>query len=353
MIENPYFLLLFLGFLLYFCFWKSKKFYFRHPCVDNLSTFNPRLWLSWELLMLAGAAFLVIGAANFVWKTKESFKVSLVHKYVLINDGSGSMVDNQKLNGIGKELTSLMSGNAKLFDFLGKRNDGSRDLVGAVVFSDDSFVVSYLSDDPEFVHKKLKRIDYRLFPMNQGTNVAAGLWTGLEMVLSHDQTIGLDKLESLQLKFYGQGHNIKHDNITESIVANKARFAGSSLIFFTDGFFFAPDGNNNIMSTYKIINFCRDMGIRVYFISIFQLDQFIVQYCKDSNGRGEVITDGYNKQKLEAIYEEIVTSQAKEYMVKEEDVDRSLGTILGFIGLALIFCGLILHNTKQLNFTEV
>jgi len=353
MIENSYFLLLFSVFLLYFYFWKSRKFYFRHPCIENLSTFNPRLWWSWEFLMLVGGAFLIVGAANFVWKTKETFKVNLVHKYVLINDGSGSMVDGSKPNGIGKELTSLIAGNAKLFDFLGKRNDGSKDFVGAVVFSSDSFIVSYLSDDPEFVHKKLKRIDYRLPPMNQGTYVAAGLWTGLEMVLAHDQSVSAADTEHLQLKFYGEGHKIKSDNITDSIVANKANFAGSSLIFFTDGIFDAPAGNNRLMSTYKIINFCKDMGIRVYFISIFQLDQFIIRYCKDSNGSGELITDGYNKQRLEKIYEDIVTSQAREYMVKDEDVDRSLGTILGLIGLFLIVCGLVLHNTKQLNFTEV
>lgn len=353
MIENPYFLLLLLVFLLYFCFWKSRKFYFRHPCMENLPTFNPKFWLSWEFLMLTGILFLIAGAANFVWKTKESSKVNLVHKYVLINDGSGSMVDNNRPNGVGDALTAVLSGNAKLFDFLGKRNDGSKDLIGAVAFSSDSFIVSYLSDDPDFVHKKLKRIDYRLPPMNQGTYVAAGLWTGLEMILSHDQSISPESLDNLQVKFYGQGHNIKHNNTTESIVANKANFAGTSLIFFTDGVFFAPDGNKNIMSTYKIINFCKEMGIRVYFISIYQLDQTIIRYCKDTNGRGEIVADGYNKKKLEAIYEDIVTSQAKEYVIKEENVDRSLGTILGSIGLVLVLCGLVLHTTKQLNFTEV
>lgn len=353
MIENPYFLLLLLVFLLYFCFWKSRKFYFRHPCMENLPTFNPKFWLSWEFLMLTGILFLIAGAANFVWKTKESSKVNLVHKYVLINDGSGSMVDNNRPNGVGDALTAVLSGNAKLFDFLGKRNDGSKDLIGAVAFSSDSFIVSYLSDDPDFVHKKLKRIDYRLPPMNQGTYVAAGLWTGLEMILSHDQSISPESLDNLQVKFYGQGHNIKHNNTTESIVANKANFAGTSLIFFMDGVFFAPDGNKNIMSTYKIINFCKEVGIRVYFISIYQLDQTIIRYCKDTNGRGEIVADGYNKKKLEAIYEDIVTSQAKEYIIKEENVDRSLGTILGSIGLVLVLCGLVLHTTKQLNFTEV
>lgn len=303
--------------------------------------------------MLLGSSFLVLGAANFVWKTKETSRISLVHKYVLINDGSGSMVNGSKPNGIGKELISVLSGNAKLFDFLSKREDGSKDLVGAVVFSSDSFVVSYLSDDPEFVHKKLKRIDYRLHPLNQGTYVAAGLWTGLEMVLAHEHTISQSDLDHLQLKFYGQGHEIKKDIITDSMIANRDRFVGSSLIFFTDGIFDYPEGNPFVMSTYKIINFCKEMGIRVYFISIFQLDQLVIKYCKDSNGRGELITDGYNKKRLEEIYEDIVTSQAKEYAIKEDTVDRSLGTILGFIGLVLILFGLILHNTKQLNFTEV
>lgn len=353
MIENPYFLLLFSLFFVYLYFWKSRKFYFRHPCMENLSTFNLKLWTSWEFLVVLGATFITLGACNFVWKTKENFRVGMVHKYVLINDGSGSMVSWRNKNGIGPELTSVLSGNAKLFEFLGKRKDGSKDLVGAVVFSSDSFIVSYLSDDPEFVHKKLKRIDYRLAPLNQGTYVGAGLWTGLEMILSQNNMVNQDDLNHLQLKFYGRGHNLKKDNVVEGMIANKNKFIGSSLIFFTDGIFDFPEGREWVMSTYKIINFCKEIGVRVYFISIFQLEPLIIKYCNETNGLGVLIKDGYDKKRLEEIYEDIVTSQAKEYTIKEEVVDRSLGTILGLIGLGLVLCGLILHNTKQLNFTEV
>lgn len=350
MIEHPYFLFLLLLFPVYLYFWKLRKFYFRHPCVANLSSTSSRTW--WQYSMLTGAFFLVIAASNFVWKTKETRQVVRTHKYVLVNDGSGSMVDGRKENGIGEELTAVLSGNEKLLSFLGKRADGSKDLVGAIVFSSDAFTVSYLCDDPEFVNKKLLRIDYRVAPMGLGTDIGAGMWAGIDMLLSHDDLLQQEDLDKLQMRFYGKGYELKKDDFIKDIILKKDKLVGSSIIFFTDGIFAEAAGNSRVMSTYKLINFCKDIGIRIYFISIFELDNLIAKYAKDTGGSGEVVK-GYDKKRLEQIYEDIATSQAQEYVVKEESVDRSFTKWFGMVGLCFVLVGLFLHYSKQLNITEV
>lgn len=348
MIENPWFLLLLILIPCYLLF-RKQKYFFRHPYIKSLPVLSNRVYY-WQTFVLSGCIVLILAASNLTWKVVETRKVALVHKYVLVNDGSGSMVNMTKENGIGKELTAVLSGNQRLLSFLGNRSDGSKDLVGAIVFADDAFTVSNLCDDPNFVYKKLLRIDYRVPPMCQGTNIGAGIWAAIEMSLAGE--IPQEDLDHLQIKFYGEGHELKKDDLIKSMIAKKDKFTGTSIIFFTDGIFNDAAGKPKVMSTYKLINFCRDMGIRVYFISIFELDHLIKKYCKDTGGRGEVV-NGYDQNRLEEIYDDVVKSQSQEYVIKEESIDRSFAYWFGLVGLLLVLLGVLLHNTSQLNFTEV
>lgn len=351
MIQHPYLLLLLLLFPVYFFFRHRVRFYFRHACLENIRGRAARTLFHWQVFMLVGAFFITLAAANFVLSMTEKIKVYQVHKYVLVNDGSGSMVDMQKENGVGVALTALISGNEKLLDFLGKRQDGSKDLVGAVVFSNDAFVVSGLTDDPQFIQQKLRRIDYKLQPLGMGTDIESGLWAALEILLSNNNVVKRDDLERLQSRFYGDDRRIKPDDFIESIVSQKEKFAGGSIIIFTDGIF-NPNGGRNKMSSFRIIDFCRMLGIRVYFISISDLDTQLVSFCKETGGRGDMIK-GYDKNRLEEIYNDIVVSQANEHVIKEQSVDHSLSQIFGGFGLWCILVGFFLHTTVQLNFTEV
>ena len=348
--EHPYFLLLLLFFPLYFYFRNVVKYYFRHACLENLSNKIVKTQFKWQHLILVGAFFLIIAACSIIRESKELAKVYAVHKYVLVNDGSGSMVNNSKENGIGNELIAVLAGNDILLNFLGKRKDGSKDLVSAIIFSDDAFIVSGLSDDPKFVQKKLKRVDYRMPPLSSGTNIEAGLWGGLEMLLSNNDLVKQEELDHLQFKFYGKGP-LKTDDAVEAIVARKSNFVGNSIIIFTDGFFNA-EGDRNKMSSFKIIDFCKLIGVRVYFISIGSLNETLIKSCKNTGGRGDVI-QGYDRKAIERIYEEIVTSQANEYVLREVAVDHSLSDLFSVFGIVLVYLGLIFRNTVYLNYTEV
>ncbi len=349
MIEYPWFLLLLLLFVLYWWYRKVRKFYFRHPYLQHVQSKGGEDTIKFVPLV---AFLFLIAACNFVWKTKEVTKTYLAHKYVLVNDGSGSMVNGSKENGIGDELTAVLSGNDKLFDVLGKRKDGTKDLVGAIVFSNDAFVVSNLSEDPQFVQRKLKRIDYRAEPMNQGTDIEAGLWAGVDMLLSYKDVVPEKDLNHLQIRFLGMEHHVKMDPVLESIVAKKEHFKGGSIIIFTDGIF-DPRGSEQKMSSYKIINFCKMLGIRVYFISIFNLDSTIIEYSRATGGRGEIVKSGYDKRRLEQIYEEIASSQAAEYEMKEQMKDNSISGWIGLYAFFLLVIGLIWRSVVQLEFTEV
>lgn len=348
--ENPWGFTLLLAFVVYWFFHNRVKYYFRHPCLANITTTKKR-WHDWQAIMLVGIFFIILACCNFVFKTKEVSNVLMVHKYVLVNDGSGSMVDAKEPNGIGNELKAVLGGNEKFFSVLGNRKDGSKDLVGAIVFADDAFIVSYLTDEPEFVHKKLLRIDYRLPPMNGGTHIQAGLWSALSMLLEQDKFFTTTELDKLERRFYGHGLTLKKDAIIEEAITHKANLTGNSLIIFTDGLFSSAEGGSSIMSAFKLLDFCKMCGIRVYFISIFELDKRIADYCKQTGGRGEVIK-GYDKKRLEEIYGDIASSQAKEYTVKEDVVDRSLSQYFGLIGLYCVFVGLFVKSMFA-NYTEV
>lgn len=348
MIENPYFLLSLLLIPLYFM-WRKKKHYISHPCVNIFP--KSKSMFSWKACVLLGATSLILASANISMKSKEAKTVSLAHKYVLVNDASGSMIHGGMENGVGDALKAVIAGNKKFLSLLNKREDGTKDLVSLVVFSDEGYIVSYFTEDSEFVFKKLTRIDYRLHPLNRGTNLQAALWTALNVVLTNGG-ISEEDASRVSMKFYGRGANIKQDGFLENIINKKKSYEGASIIVFTDGFFMAPEGSPFMMSAYKILDFCKLSGIRVYFISVDVMPPDITRLCKEGGG-DTLIAKPLDISKLEKIYEGIIKSQANEHEDIEIDVDRSLSMYLGLVGLLFVFLGLMLHNTRQLNYTEV
>ena len=347
MIENLWVLLFLLLIPLYFI-WRNDG-YIRHPATGVFPT--KKLSISWRVLCLVGFVFLVLAASNIVLSFKEIVRVNMAHKYVLVNDASGSMIDQRQENGIGSDMKAVLAGNRKLLSMLGDRIDGSRDLVSLIIFSDDAFVVSYFVEDGNFIYKKLERIDYRQYPLNRGTNLQAALLSGINLILSYGK-ITDDVIDRLAMRFYGHGFDLKQDGFIDTIIAKKKDYEGASIIVFTDGYFMTPGGSTNMMSAYKLINFCKLAGIRVYFISVAIMSPELTQLCLESGGDVLIIRN-INESKLEKIYQSIVESQANEYTSIELDKDYSLSVILGCLALAFLSLGLALHNSSQLNYTEV
>jgi len=355
MFKQPLFLLLF-ALVPLFLWFRHQRYFLRHSYVDSLSQVSGvSRWRAIKTVcfFLALTCF-ILAAADPQFQVTESKQTLSVHKYVLINDGSGSMVEANKDRGVGRALGTVGKGNEAFLKLLDQRNDGSKDLVGAVVFANDAYVVSHLVDDPTFVTKKLSYIDYRRPPMNGDTQLEKALWAGVFLVLNVNKGTELsDDMKRLQVRMYGQGLRVKQDSLVNKVVAeNKDRAKGASLVIFTDGIFDKPEGTQHIMSCYKIMDLCRLLGIRVYVISVEQLQDLVMLYCKESGGNGVVIRE-YNQARFDQAYTDIVKSQANEYVIMERVEDRSLAMWLATGGLCFFLVNLVLANTVSRVFTEV
>lgn len=355
MFKQPLFLLLF-ALVPLFLWFRHQRYFLRHSYVDSLSKVTGvNRWRTIKsVCFYLALTCLIVAAADPQFQVTESKQVLLVHKYVLINDGSGSMVDSKKDRGVGRELDTVHKGNEAFLKLLDQRNDGSKDLVGAIVFSNDAYVVSHLTDDPTFVAKKLSYIDYRLPPMSGGTQLEKALWAGVFLILNVNKGTELsDDMKRLQTRMYGRGLKMKQDSLVNKIVVdNKDRAKGASLVVFTDGIFDRPEGAQDVMSSFKIMDFCKLMGIRVYVISVEELQDLVTIYCKETGGNGVVIRQ-YNQSLFNQAYTDIVKSQANEYVVTERVEDRSLAMWLATAGLSFFLVNLVLANTISRVFTEV
>lgn len=355
MFKQPLFLLLFVLVPLFLWF-RHQRYFLRHSYVDSLSqvTGVSRWRAIKSVCFYLALICFILAAADPQFQVTEQKHTLLVHKYVLINDGSGSMVDGNKDRGIGRALGTVQKGNEAFLKLLDQRDDGSKDLVGAVVFANDAYVVSHLVDDPVFVAKKLSYVNYRSPPMALGTQLEKALWAGVFLVMNVNKGTELsDDMKRLQVRMYGAGLKIKQDAFVKKVVdENKERAKGASLVVFTDGEFSSPEGAQHLMSCYKIMDFCKLVGIRVYVISVEQLQDLVMISCKETGGNGVVIKE-YNQARFDQAYTDIVKSQVNEYVVTERVADRSLAMWLATGGLCFFLVNLVLANTLSRVFTDV
>jgi len=106
------------------------------------------------------------------------------------------------------------------------------------------------------------------------------------------------------------------------------------------------------MSAYKLLDFCKLIGIRVYLISVFRLDTGFNDAIEGTGGEVLVINQ-VDSLKLKRVYEDILNSQANEMTKTTEEVDKSVSQILASVALILLIIGMVLQNTINCNFTEV
>lgn len=354
MFDNLYFLLLLMlsaAFLVY----RGRRYFLKHAYVHSLTNTRPdghcKSKIFQSCMMIIGWLLLIAASATPTAGTTIVQKRHPVHKYILINDGSGSMVDVRQERGVGKRLDPVYKGNKALLDMLDKRNDGSKDLVGAIVFSNDAFVVSYMVDDPQFVAKKLSFVDYRRHPMNSGTQLENALWAGIEMILSNEKETD-DDLRVIQNRMFGIGQDYKRDDVQTTLEKYRSKAQHSCVIIFTDGEFDNPAGNRGRMSVYKLLHLCKDLGIKVYVISVEVVDNFVERYTKDTGGFSTIFRD-FDEAKFRKAYENVVESQTQEEIVVEQHVKKSFATITALIALGFLSVGLFLSLTVGRNFTEV
>lgn len=348
--EYPCFLIL----LVLFCwllYRRDRRYSLRHAYTKSISSpskFWPRIQ---TILLYLGLFILILAAANLVIGYEHRVNKRSVHRYVLINDGSGSMVDVGKDRGVGEYLSVVHAGNKSFLDALGRRKDGSKDMVGTVVFSNNAYIVSYIIDDFGHIEKLLNRVDYTLPPLGQGTETDKAIWCGLEMLLAQSEDMQ-DDMKKIKVLMYGGGRAYKKDLVTEETIrVNKPKVEGASLIIFTDGQWFYW-GDRTSMSTYKLLGLCKDLGVRVYLLTVEKIDNDVIKYVNDTGGFSLFI-DGFDQNKFNKSYTDIVEQQAKEQISVVEKVDRRLGTYFGYIALTMLIFGTVVKWTINRTYTEV
>ena len=310
-------------------------------------------WLAWILLILAAADY----SSGYV----EYYHKDIIHQYILIDDGSGSMIDGAAKNGVGKSLKALLAGNEKFLTTLEnlKRPDGGKDQIAATIFSNDVFVVSYFTEDYDFIRKKLNQVDWRIRPLNLGTEMDKAIWLGIKMILKRNSEsqgtfYSEDEMASLNIRAVGSGRQFDLENLptlkskTEKI---KNEIKGSALVIFTDGQI-TFDGHQFRMSVAKLLLFCKSLGIRVYLISVDQIESDLTRYIKETGGDGLIIR-GMDTKKITDAYTNIVNREAGEYIVSDRRQKRSYAEWLAGAGLALLTFYIMLKNTVSRSLTEI
>jgi len=349
MFDNYWFLLLLILILPIFIF-RRQRFYVKHAYVQSLlltkkKFVNRNIIRFFEPIALI---LLILAAANYIYSYKDHVRVVPMRKYVLVNDASGSMLGGPaNERGVGPSLEIVHKGNKAFLELLKKRDDGIKDLVGATVFSDDSFVVCYLVDDPDFVENALSNVFYNKDPLGGGTSISRALWGGVELLLN-------DSSDILKMKerMYGNGNNYEQDEFTKEFIKRNSKTEKSSIIIFTDGVFSFVGGSGNEMSGLKLLELCRHLGIRVYFISVGSIDFQIANKVVETGGFFEVF-DRFDEFSFIRVYEKILQSQASDGVIVDKAVPVKLGEYLAFVAMWLLILSLVFKWIINKNFTQV
>ncbi len=357
--EHPWLLLLFL-LVLPLLIWRRSKYFLRHSYLKammgakKIALINFLRLISWLLIILA--------AVDYGTGYKESHKKLIIHHYVLINDGSGSMVGDENALGVGKKLTILLKANDHFLKTLEnlERPDGSKDFVGMLVFADDAFVVSYFVEDYDFIRQKMFQIDWRIAPLNLGTQTNKAIWASIKLILKNNVESGGDffsdeELVNLEARFKGSGRRFSLENfyaLSNKVSLIKEQIRGSSIIIFTDGIF-PIDGKTDFMSVMKLVLFCGEMGIRPYLISVeAAIDPALLNLLKSAGGEGMIVSS-FDLEKINGAYQRIINQQAGEYELIDRYQKKSYADWFAGAGLAGLLICIVLRNTVSRSLTEI
>lgn len=327
---------------------RKNKYYLNCSWLKPLKNSNQFL-LPFKLnqsLLIISFLSLILASLGIFMSQKVQEKHILARKYVLVNDGSGSMLDQMAPKGIGVRIKSLLAGNKAFCNGLAQRNDGYKDLVAALVFSNHSFIISYLSEDCNFVFNKIQKVNYNQSPLGLGTRMEKALWGAIALLLDED-----DDLEYLSEKMFGFG-SLKLDPKMEELIAKiKLKTDNDIVIAFTDGELPEVEGNNFYMSIVKILELYKKIGIKFYFLSLENMDKIIVNLSKDTGGDAILIKE--NQKAFESIYTTILNNQLKDFKTVEKTINQPLTTILGIVSLICFVVWFICKNTFCFKLTEI
>ncbi len=350
--DHPYFLLLFV-LPLVFIFFNRPQYYLNHSYIEPLSNIRIKTTNYSSYFFWIGLFFLVLASVDIFTGYIKKEKLIPVHNYVLINDASQSMTGftNDADWSQSPQVQALISGNIYFLDLLKTKTD-TKDYVGMLAFSSDTYVVSYLTNDPIFVKDKLLNMHWGP-PLSSGTSVDKAIWNGILVILrkndkNNGDILSLKETQNLNYCVLGKDRKLSIDkSLQNRLLKIKEQIIGPSLIVFTDGFF-NVDGGGIEMSSIKLLMLCKQLGVRVYFLSIAPTDLL------KNNGFGKAVEDtgGYMKYiakiddiNFNAAYEEILEKDFGIQVDKDVTYKKYYSSLLGFISFCFLYIAFIFKHT--------
>lgn len=327
----------------------------------NFKKYLPYLFLaSGLLLLLVAAADPIIGEQ----KLNQRF---LVHDYLLINDGSGSMSNDARGHprGVGERISVLLSANEAFLEAVKStpRPSNEKDAVGAIIFSSDAFILSYPNVNYDNLWLKLNTIYWKNNPLGLGTELNKALWVAVQAIIRKNHQQGgdyftIEEIESLRRHVSMPGRNLNiSPNLRKKIELIAQEIIGTSFIIFTDGEFnLEPRSYNNSynseLSVAKNLLLCKELGIRVYLISAEARNKDVIPLVKTTGGEFYYLRKMRDVAQLKELYLNILRRQSKEVVVEGQTVKVSLYFWPGFIGFCLIYFGLLAKYTISSSLTS-
>lgn len=314
-------------------------------------------------LVGCGLLFLIVAAADPTSGKKQLQRRYLVHTYLVIDDGSGSMIGYNEPLGVGDKLSALLAGNKAFLEAVEStpRPPNEKDAVGIILFSSDAFVLAYPESNYDNLWMKLKMINWRDRPLGMGTEINKALWISIQTIIQRNYQAGgvfftPEELDDLQQRVSGRGRRINLSPALQKKVDLIAKeVVGTSFIIFTDGEFnldpYNYQGADIQLSAAKNMLLCQELGIRVYLIAAKIQNEDVVPLVKATGGRFYFLKKVEDVALLKRAYLDILKQQANEFIIEDETVKISHYFWPALVGFGLICLGILARYTISRSLT--
>ncbi len=359
MFDHPWALLFFVALISIFFLRRNKYFVKVGSLIKHAPYYKKnRGRIIWKerlpsFLFISGISLLILATADLWMGYSEQSKKYLLHNYVLINDGSGSMM-------MFKEpIPALLFGNKVFFETLKEadRKDDERDLVAQVIFSNGAYVISYFREDYDNLMRKMELVDWRSSPLGQGTDAGSGFWSALQLVLKKNTYNGghsysPEEMKMLMARVRGWEGDLKFNKALEEKTATiKQELTGYVFIVFTDGEFDVGSAPQFI-SPNKTINLCERLGIKVYIISVGSANIDLQQLVRSTGGDMLFLKTSRDRQAVAALYKKIAERELRSTKNYIEQKKHYYYRWFALPALALLSLWIVLKNTVSRSLTE-
>lgn len=361
MFDHPW-VFLSLIFLIAVIFWRKSGYFVKVGSLSKIAPSYERnkgkiIWKKFFPLFVffSGMSLLILSAADFWMGYQQQSKKYLLHNYVMINDGSGSMLWDPQT------IPTLLSGNKVFFETLKEldRKDDERDLVAQVVFSNGSYVVSYFREDYDNLMRKMELVDWRASPLNQGTDAGSGFWSAIQLTLKKNSYNGGHNYSSEEMKMLiAHVRGAEEDEfklggkLKEKTAILRDELKGYVFIVFTDGQFdMSP--YPEFISPGKTISLCKELGIKVYIISVGSANAELQESIRATGGSMFFIKTSRDSKALAVLYKKIAENESRSTKNFVEQKKHYYYQWFAVPALALLSLWIVLKNTVSRSLTEL